>query len=258
MNTHIPPVTLRACAPSWLSSPHFSPYLRRAEAHHRSGHHEKGHPPRLRHVSVPTHEPSASLRFPGGLLGDDVPPVQIPRALRQAALPLAAHPQIQPETQILLAQEVTGEDGGNGDMSRLDTQTWELRVRVGGAWCECWGICVCVCVCDFCPSTPPNVLLSENTPVIQLIISVETKLKDEHTLCPPLTLWHTHTHTHTHTCANTNPVICTKTEHGSLFLLVQICSSSFLDFLHVFSFILGQSMLLSHGPESRPQILYCF
>lgn len=104
--------------------------LRWAEAHHRRRHHQEGHPARFRHVPAPTHEPPSGLRFPGGLLGDHVSPVQIPRAVRQAALSLSSHPQIQPENQMHLPQEVTGEDGGGeGDRRgcELKRQTPEFE-----------------------------------------------------------------------------------------------------------------------------------
>ncbi len=80
--------------------------VRWVEAHHRGGNHTQGHPARLWHVPAPTAEPPAGLRLSGGLPGDLVSSVQVPRAVRQAPLALAARAQIFTEiTQ--LAQEVT-------------------------------------------------------------------------------------------------------------------------------------------------------
>lgn len=105
------------------------------------------------------------------------------------------------------------------------TQTWELRVRLGGLDVNV-GVCVFFLLLFFALPLPSH------TPVIQLIFffffSIQNwRMNNTHSALPPL--YDTHTHT--------NPVICTKTEHGSFFFLVWVFSSSY--FLLVFSFILG-------------------
>lgn len=165
----------------------FSSFLRRAEAHHRSGHHKKGYTAGLWHVPVPTHEPPASLCFPGGLPGDNVSPVQISRALCQAALPLSTHPQIQPETQIFLSQEVTGEDTG-----WLDT---DLSAESGRPWHDNWGMW-------FLPG----------------LVSLSLHQWNHSSYWRVFSFFYCHERTDKWaTCANTNPVICTKPNHGGLF-----------------------------------------
>lgn len=124
-------------------------YFRWAETHHRCRYHKEGHPASLWHVSVPTHEPTTRLRVLGGLLGDHVPSVQIPWALCEAALPFTSDPQVQSETQRLLAQEVTGKD--HGIRTRADWTRRDLRAEVLGVDVNI-EVCVCVCVC--CPHSP--------------------------------------------------------------------------------------------------------
>lgn len=52
------------------------------------------------------------------------------------------------------------------------------------------------------------------------------------------------------TRANTNLVICTKTELGCVFFLVPLLHLRLFFVVVVLSVILGQLMLLYHGPES--------
>lgn len=52
------------------------------------------------------------------------------------------------------------------------------------------------------------------------------------------------------TRANTNLIICTKTELGCVFFLVPLLHLRLFFVVVVLSVILGQPMLLYHGPES--------
>ena len=130
------------------------------------------------------------------------------------------------------------------------TQTWELTVRaVGlGTWCEHWGMCVR----DFCPSTSlaHTFWWKHSSYSAEYFLSKQNWRMNNTPSTLPRSMIHTY--------ANTSPVIYTNTQHGSLFFLVSIFHPSLLDILLVLSLILGQSLLLSCGPESRPQILYCF
>lgn len=204
------------------------PYLclRWTETHHRSRNHQKGDPPRLRHVSVPAHEPAAGLRVPGGLPGDHVSSVQVPRALRQAALPFSTHPQIQPETQMPLIKEVTGKGAAHQGTGSSPRRRGSGGRELGGA-CELRPSSFLAHSCRRKHSTRPDdpfVHGAEGwTPLPR---------------CHPV--------------KNTNPIICTETRHGSL----QFFIYSFPLVSFTLSFIPGEALLLCCGPKSRTQIFW--